>query len=802
MGPAMNQVAVGITVQADPARCRATVEAAQERSELPVRLLLLPDDPDEATRLALSSWKDLPQLPSEPPFGGAACFNRLAAATEEPVIVLLESGCLPGPGWLKHLLEALAAGPRHGLTGPSTNRAWNEQRVFPQGRDEREAIRQTAREAVRRFGTEVRGLEPLHSLADFCYVVRREVIADVGPADEGYGLGPCWEMDYSLRAARAGWRAVWACSAYVWRAPPSERRRRQEARLFEASKRRYQDKFCGARQRGTRTRYCRHCRGEACPEFAPPELLKPGGKEALPPAGDVPTAWAATVAPGHVEVTNPPLVSCIMPTCDRLPFVPQAVAGFRRQDYAPLELIVVDDGAQAVEPLLPPDPRIRLVRLPEKQCIGTKRNLACAAARGEFIAHWDDDDWYPRDRLQRQTAALARGRSVLCGTSRLYYYDAAADRAWRYRYQGGRGWVAGNTLAYSKSWWSTHPFPEIQVGEDSPFVWGASPGALCDLRQPELCVARIHDGNTSRKATSSRYWESWPVSELETLLGAEWPAFARTGAPPPEPGLPLVSCIMPTYHRRAFLPLALEAFQAQDYPSKELVVVDDGEDQVADLVSGLASVRHLALRRRTSIGAKRNLACAAARGRLIAHWDDDDWYGPTRLSWQVAPLLAGEAEVTGLENSCQLELATGEFWRTTPELHRRLFVGDVHGGTLVYWKRLFDEGLRYPDVNLAEDAMFLRQVQRRGSRLLRVANPGLFVYMRHSRNSWRFATGEFLDRNGWQRTARPDAFPEPVLRAFRRAAGLGEQRAADLPVCSLGTRNPHASETALPALDQ
>jgi glycosyltransferase involved in cell wall biosynthesis len=207
-----------------------------------------------------------------------------------------------------------------------------------------------------------------------------------------------------------------------------------------------------------------------------------------------------------------------------------------------------------------------------------------------------------------------------------------------------------------------------------------------------------------------------------------------------------------------------------------LVVVDDGEDQVADLVSGLAAVRHLALRQRTSIGAKRNLACVAARGRVIAHWDDDDWYGPTRLSAQVAPLLAGEAEVTGLENACQLELATGEFWRTTPELHRRLFVGDLHGGTLVYWKRLFDEGLRYPDVNLAEDAMFLRQVQRRSGRWLRLANPGLFIYIRHGRNAWRFATGQFLDRDGWRRVPRPEAFPEPVLKTYRLAASFAEDR--------------------------
>ena len=51
------------------------------------------------------------------------------------------------------------------------------------------------------------------------------------------------EMDYNIRAARAGWRGVWACGAYVYRPPFTGRRAKDERRLFEANKRRYQDKF-------------------------------------------------------------------------------------------------------------------------------------------------------------------------------------------------------------------------------------------------------------------------------------------------------------------------------------------------------------------------------------------------------------------------------------------------------------------------------------------------------------------------------------------------------------------------------
>ena len=43
-----------------------------------------------------------------------------------------------------------------------------------------------------------------------------------------------------------------------------------------------------------------------------------------------------------------------------------------------------------------------------------------------------------------------------------------------------------------------------------------------------------------------------------------------------ETSQPLVSCIMPTYNRREFVPLAIRYFLRQDYANKELIIIDDG----------------------------------------------------------------------------------------------------------------------------------------------------------------------------------------------------------------------------------
>jgi hypothetical protein len=339
---------------------------------------------------------------------------------------------------------------------------------------------------------------------------------------------------------------------------------------------------------------------------------------------------------------------------------------------------------------------------------------------------------------------------------------------WSYEYAaGGQPWVAGNTLAYRKDVWSRNPFPDAQVGEDARFLWSGAVKTVADLADPALCVGIIHPGNTSRKDTTGAYWCPSSRARIEALLGEDLDLYRGMIQPPS--ALPLVSCIMPTFNRRRFVELALRNFTMQDYPRKELVIVDDGTDPVGDLVEDLPGVRYLRLGRRATIGAKRNLACGQARGEIIAHWDDDDWYAPHRLRYQTMPVVTGEADLTGLEGAFVLELPNGQFWTIDRELHRRMYVGDVHGGTLVYRRALWEAGLKYPEVNLAEDATLLHHALSRGGRLLRLPNSGVFVYVRHGGNSWSFRAGQFLDQRGWTRIPPPAVFSPELLASYAAA---------------------------------
>jgi glycosyltransferase involved in cell wall biosynthesis len=222
-------------------------------------------------------------------------------------------------------------------------------------------------------------------------------------------------------------------------------------------------------------------------------------------------------------VSPQPLVSCIMPTANRRAFVPQAIDYFLRQDYQPKELIIIDDGDDASGDLIPADGRLRHLRLSTKMTVGAKRNLACEQARGEVIAHWDDDDWHAPHRIRYQVEALLHTGAEVCGITTLLFYELNTGRAWRYVYPAGqRFWLSGSTLCYRRAFWAQHRFANINVGEDAKFVWSGRPERMVALPESTFHVGIIHGCNAAPKRTEGPYWHPYAVEEVRRLLGDDW----------------------------------------------------------------------------------------------------------------------------------------------------------------------------------------------------------------------------------------------------------------------------------------
>src|SRR5712692_5558015 len=221
--------------------------------------------------------------------------------------------------------------------------------------------------------------------------------------------------------------------------------------------------------------------------------------------------------------TNSPLVSCIMPTYNRRTFVLQAIEYFLRQDYPNKELVIVDDGTDSVSDLVPADEHIRYIRLGAKATIGSKRNLACQQAQGTIIVHWDDDDWHAPYQLSYQVEALLREGTDTCGVRTILFYDVRNHTAWQYTNPSNlRLWLAGNTLCYTKAYWASNRFADINIGEDTRFISHARLERMAVLPDATFHVGIIHEHNASPKRPDHVYWKPYPVEDIQRLMGEDW----------------------------------------------------------------------------------------------------------------------------------------------------------------------------------------------------------------------------------------------------------------------------------------
>lgn len=239
---------------------------------------------------------------------------------------------------------------------------------------------------------------------------------------------------------------------------------------------------------------------------------------------------------------------------------------------------------------------------------------------------------------------------------------------------------------------------------------------------------------------------------------------------------PLVSAICVTYDRPAFVEQAVAWFQAQTWGRKEMIVVDDSPAARRPDLRRHPNVLHLTLDERADMGTKHNLGLRAAQGDVLCYQDDDDWFHPRRLVMQLEPLVLGRAAITGMLREYVAVLQTGRFYKFLPKSRRaplKDWIGNgratfrlpIHDGTAMFLRRALPAGVEHPPLPVGQKVEFLNALHVRGARCEAILNDGLFVYVRHGRNTWQYAEGRVMERVGV-----PSWFPREVLRFWQEVA--------------------------------
>ena len=105
--------------------------------------------------------------------------------------------------------------------------------------------------------------------------------------------------------------------------------------------------------------------------------------------------------------TSSPLVSVIVPVYNGAQHLREAVRSIERQDYQPLEIIVVDDGSTDETPrvIASLGDRVRALRQ-DNAGPAAARNYGITASHGQLLAFCDADDTWPDGKLHLQVGRL------------------------------------------------------------------------------------------------------------------------------------------------------------------------------------------------------------------------------------------------------------------------------------------------------------------------------------------------------------------------------------------------------------
>ena len=98
----------------------------------------------------------------------------------------------------------------------------------------------------------------------------------------------------------------------------------------------------------------------------------------------------------------------------------------------------------------------------------------------------------------------------------------------------------------------------------------------------------------------------------------------------------MVSTVITSYNKGPYLAEAIDSALAQDYPHREILVIDDGSTDHTPEVAGAYEdrIRYIRQENRGPSGAK-NRGIIEVRGEFIAFLDGDDRWRPGKLTKQI-----------------------------------------------------------------------------------------------------------------------------------------------------------------------
>lgn len=130
--------------------------------------------------------------------------------------------------------------------------------------------------------------------------------------------------------------------------------------------------------------------------------------------------------------------------------------------------------------------------------LGNLRNKSNNATKGDYIVCMDDDDYYPKERVEHAVLTLKTSHNLIAGCSGCMFYDYILDKQFKSR-QLNPNHSTNNCFAYKKEYLKNHSYDNTKTfAEESSFT-NAFNEPMCQLNPKKTIIVSSHNLNTYNK---------------------------------------------------------------------------------------------------------------------------------------------------------------------------------------------------------------------------------------------------------------------------------------------------------------
>ena len=191
---------------------------------------------------------------------------------------------------------------------------------------------------------------------------------------------------------------------------------------------------------------------------------------------------------------------------------------------------------------------------------------------------------------------------------------------------------------------------------------------------------------------------------------------------------PLISAIM-IVGRTPYnnISAAIDCFQEQTYPYKELIIVNNARNQLEASALNIPTQKDIFIidtPRHLTAGMARNYGISTANGGILVQFDCNFWFDPNRISAQIVAMERNDAQVSVLSKTLNHSFITG----------RSSYNSNLQKAILNTMMFIRPKDVDYPDIDKNEEFGLLNKLNDIDYKIASIDNPNLACKLQYSDN--------------------------------------------------------------------